>query len=79
MINHVGNLLQRDGNQDAHVLADDQIVHANQFGCIGVVFGVLDCNRCLPKWHADRDVVHRQLEAHYVFDGHDVSVILLIK
>jgi hypothetical protein len=49
MINHVNNLLQRDGNQDVHVLADNQIVHANQFGCFGVVFGMLDCNRCLSK------------------------------
>jgi len=28
MINHVDNLLQRDDDQDAHVLADNQIVHA---------------------------------------------------
>jgi hypothetical protein len=40
---------------------------------------MLDRNRHLLKQHVDRDMVHRQLKAHYVFDGHDVSVILLIK
>jgi hypothetical protein len=40
---------------------------------------MLDRSRCLLEWHVDRNVVHRQLEADYVFHGHDVSVVLLIK
>ncbi len=61
------------------VLADNQIVHAGQLGRFGVVLGMLDHSRCLSKRHVDQDVVHRQLKVHYVFDGHNVSVILLIK
>ncbi len=59
MINHVGNLLQRNGDQDAHVLANDQIVHASQLGRFGAVLGMLDRNRHLPERHANRNVVHR--------------------
>jgi hypothetical protein len=59
-------------------LANDQIVHAVQLGYFGAVLDVLDCSHHLLERHVDRDVVHRQLEAHYVLDGHDLSVILLI-
>jgi hypothetical protein len=49
MINHVDNLLQHDGDQDARVLANDQIIHASQFGCFGVVLGMLDRSCRLPE------------------------------
>ncbi len=79
MINHVGNLLQRNDDQDARVLANDQIVHASQLGRFGAGLGVLDRSHRLSKRHVDRNVVHRQLEVHYVLDDHNVSVVLLIK
>jgi hypothetical protein len=59
-------------------LADDQIVHAIQLGRFGAILGVLD-RSCHPlKRYANQDVVHRQFEAHYVLDGHDLFVVLLI-
>jgi hypothetical protein len=79
MINHVGNLLQHNGNQDARVLANDQIIHANQLGHFGAILGMLDRSRRLLERDADQNVVHSQLEAHYVLHGHNVSVALLIK
>jgi hypothetical protein len=60
-------------------LADDQIVHVGQLGRFGAILGVLDCSCYLMEQHVDRDVVHCQFEAHYVLNGHDVSVVLLIK
>jgi len=53
MINHVDNLLQCDGDEDACVLANDQIIHANQLGHFGAVLGVLDRNHHLSKRHVD--------------------------
>lgn len=47
MINHVGNLLQRNNDQVSCVLVDDQIIHAGQLGHFGTIRGMLDRSRCL--------------------------------
>ena len=71
---HIRYFLQRGSDQEADVLANDHVVHAGQFGRLGMVPGVLDDVLCLPKRHADRYVVHRKLEPHDVFDDDLVPI-----
>uniref|UniRef100_M4BX46 Uncharacterized protein n=1 Tax=Hyaloperonospora arabidopsidis (strain Emoy2) TaxID=559515 RepID=M4BX46_HYAAE len=64
--------------QDADVLTNDHVVHAGQFGRLGMVPGVLDGGRCLPERHADRHVVHRKLEPHDVLDDDLVPIKIVL-
>jgi hypothetical protein len=70
----VRDVLQITTDQDTDVLANDQVIHAAQRGRLGMVLSVLDGSRCLPEWHANRNVVHRELEPHGIWDDNLVPI-----
>jgi len=76
----VRTVLQIAANQDTDVLANNQVIHAAQRGRLGMVPSVLNGNRCLPERHADRNVVHRKLEPHGIWDDNlvPVKVVLIL-
>ncbi len=54
----VGDLLQRDNDQDARVLTDDAIIEVSKFHRLRAVLGFLDDGRRLSKRQVDANVVH---------------------
>ncbi|CAK9866050.1 unnamed protein product [Sphagnum jensenii] len=76
----VRDVLQIAADQDTDVLANNQVVHAAKPGRLGMVPGVLDGNHCLFERHVDRDVVHRELEPHGIWDDNlvPVKVVLIL-
>ncbi len=81
VVENEGDLLQRDNDQDARVLADDAVIEANEFRHLRAVLGFLDGCRRLPERQANADVVHGQVETKAVLDGHSVKerIVLLIE
>ncbi len=43
-----------------------------------MVLGVLDGSRCLPERHADRNVVHRELKPHAIWDDNLVPIRVVL-
>ncbi len=74
----VRDVLQIAADQDTDVLANDQVVHAAQRGCLSMVPGVLDGSRCSHERLADRDVVHRELELHGIWDDNLVPIRVVL-
>jgi len=81
IVEDAGDLLQRDNDQDARVLTDDAVIEASKFHRLRAVLGFLDGCRRLSERQADANVVHGQVEAQDVFDGHyvDRRIVLLTK
>ncbi len=73
VVENEGDLLQRDNDQDARVLADDAVIEANEFHRFRAILGFLDGCRRMPERQANADVVHGQVETKAVLDGHSVD------
>ncbi len=58
VVENEGDLLQRDNDQDARVLADDAVIEANEFCRLHAVLGFLDGCRRLSERQANADIVH---------------------
>jgi len=71
--------LQHDNDQDTHVLTNDPVIEASKFRRLRAVLGFLDGYRRLSERQANANVVHGQVEAQNVFDGHlvDGRIVLL--
>ncbi len=79
IVKDVDNLLQRDNDQDVRVLTDDAVIKESKFRRLRAVLSFLDGCRCLSEQHADANIVHGQVEAQDVLDGHcvDGRIVLL--
>jgi hypothetical protein len=58
VVENESDLLERDNDHNARVLADDAVIEANEFCRLRVILGLLDGCCHLPERHANADVVH---------------------
>lgn len=77
IIEQISNALQSDGDGDADVLADNQVIDTRQFGDLCPVLGMLNGGGNLMERHPDRDVVHDQFISHRIVDGDVVHLIII--
>ncbi len=77
VIEQIGNALQSDGDGNADVLADNQVIDTRQFGDLCPVLGMLNGDGNLTERHPDRDVVHDQFIPHRIVDGDVVHLIII--
>jgi hypothetical protein len=79
IVKDASDLLQRDNDQDAHVLTDNAVIEMSNFHRLCAVLGFLDGYRRLSKQQVNADVVHGQVEAQDILDVHHVDgrIVLL--
>jgi hypothetical protein len=63
IVEDADDLLQRDNDQDVHVLTDDAIIETNKFRHLRAILGFLDGCCRLSEQHANADIVHGQVDA----------------
>jgi hypothetical protein len=81
IVEDADDLLQHDNDQDARVLTDDVVIEASKFRRLCAVLSFLDGCRRLSERQANVDIVHGQVEAQDVLDGHcvDGRIVLLVE